>query len=500
MDATTSSRSAAPKHRPDWAPSPPRSGAAATKATSTTVCNDRATLIWMAQLATLEAHPSLSLAAAERPTVLAFDLDPERAGGHPQGQLPRGAPPARHVHALRPSCVPKDVGVEGPAGVRAPEWESHLQARRSRSRTPSPRRWSDPSRTASSRAWPRICARARCSWTGARTTGPRQPLPSTRCALASTQPSRPRRAGTRSRRPPPAATPTGCASRRRTCSSAWASTGDLFAPVLELKQKLPTAAWRSAERLTHDRTAAGRSLVEAAHRGGVGRLLGDLRVALRLGEDQIDRLGEIVERLPGLGLGGLEHQRLVDHRREVDGRRRKPKSSSRLAMSSVFVPSSAPRRARRRTNSCRHRRSKATGRYLPPRPGLGHQATGGSAAFGTTVSDASVSRRQGSWCRRRSGRRPRSCPQSRAAGQSTWAWRNRDPNAGVAPWAGTLGAAKRAEPAGSRCGRTPRSALHPARPAVGCERLVEVSGVDDVEPHVARAGARPMIAFRLAPS
>ena len=41
------------------------------------LCNDRATLIWMAQLAALELHPSLSLAEEiERPTVLAFDLDP----------------------------------------------------------------------------------------------------------------------------------------------------------------------------------------------------------------------------------------------------------------------------------------------------------------------------------------------------------------------------------------------------------------------------------------
>jgi bifunctional non-homologous end joining protein LigD len=41
------------------------------------LCNDRATLIWMAQLAALELHPSLSLAEdIERPTVLAFDLDP----------------------------------------------------------------------------------------------------------------------------------------------------------------------------------------------------------------------------------------------------------------------------------------------------------------------------------------------------------------------------------------------------------------------------------------
>jgi bifunctional non-homologous end joining protein LigD len=41
------------------------------------VCDGLPTLVWMAQLATVEFHPSLSLARApKRPTVLAFDLDP----------------------------------------------------------------------------------------------------------------------------------------------------------------------------------------------------------------------------------------------------------------------------------------------------------------------------------------------------------------------------------------------------------------------------------------
>jgi bifunctional non-homologous end joining protein LigD len=41
------------------------------------VCDSLPTLIWMAQLATIELHPSLSLSRApKRPTVLAFDLDP----------------------------------------------------------------------------------------------------------------------------------------------------------------------------------------------------------------------------------------------------------------------------------------------------------------------------------------------------------------------------------------------------------------------------------------
>jgi bifunctional non-homologous end joining protein LigD len=41
------------------------------------VCDDLPTLVWLANLADLELHPSLSLAAdIDRPTVMAFDLDP----------------------------------------------------------------------------------------------------------------------------------------------------------------------------------------------------------------------------------------------------------------------------------------------------------------------------------------------------------------------------------------------------------------------------------------
>ena len=66
-----------PKHRPDWVRTTrvlagPRSGDI-----DFCVCEDLPTLVWMAQLAAIELHPSLSLGKKpERPTVLAFDLDP----------------------------------------------------------------------------------------------------------------------------------------------------------------------------------------------------------------------------------------------------------------------------------------------------------------------------------------------------------------------------------------------------------------------------------------
>jgi bifunctional non-homologous end joining protein LigD len=66
----------APKHTPDWVKTAPiEMGTAGVL--DFIVCDDRATLVWLAQLAALELHPSLALAKKpERPTVLAFDLDP----------------------------------------------------------------------------------------------------------------------------------------------------------------------------------------------------------------------------------------------------------------------------------------------------------------------------------------------------------------------------------------------------------------------------------------
>src|SRR5207245_5131502 len=46
------------------------------------LCEDRATLVWLANLADIELHTSLSLVQApERPTMLVFDLDPGPPAG-----------------------------------------------------------------------------------------------------------------------------------------------------------------------------------------------------------------------------------------------------------------------------------------------------------------------------------------------------------------------------------------------------------------------------------
>jgi bifunctional non-homologous end joining protein LigD len=66
-----------PKHRPKWVKTATVTAGPHAGKIDFCVCNDRPTLIWMAQLATIELHPSLSVARRPaQPTVLAFDLDP----------------------------------------------------------------------------------------------------------------------------------------------------------------------------------------------------------------------------------------------------------------------------------------------------------------------------------------------------------------------------------------------------------------------------------------
>ena len=102
-----------PKHRPDWVKTVnvnagPRSGGI-----DFCVCQDLPTLIWMAQLAALELHPSLSLGRKpEQPTVLAFDLDP----GPPANVIDccRIATRLRQLFGhLDLECFPKTSGSKG---------------------------------------------------------------------------------------------------------------------------------------------------------------------------------------------------------------------------------------------------------------------------------------------------------------------------------------------------------------------------------------------------
>jgi bifunctional non-homologous end joining protein LigD len=66
-----------PKHRPGWVKTAKVQAGPRAGVIEFCVCDSLPTLIWMAQLAALELHPSLSLSRApKRPTVVAFDLDP----------------------------------------------------------------------------------------------------------------------------------------------------------------------------------------------------------------------------------------------------------------------------------------------------------------------------------------------------------------------------------------------------------------------------------------
>jgi bifunctional non-homologous end joining protein LigD len=71
-----------PAHRPDWVQTATIASDRSKREIPYTLCQDLPTLIWLANLADLELHPSLSLAATvTRPTSLAFDLDPGAPAG-----------------------------------------------------------------------------------------------------------------------------------------------------------------------------------------------------------------------------------------------------------------------------------------------------------------------------------------------------------------------------------------------------------------------------------
>jgi len=67
----------APKHRPEWVKTAAIWSEGNNRDVNYVLANDLATLVWVANLASLELHPSLSLAARiETPTMIVFDLDP----------------------------------------------------------------------------------------------------------------------------------------------------------------------------------------------------------------------------------------------------------------------------------------------------------------------------------------------------------------------------------------------------------------------------------------
>ena len=67
----------APMHKPEWVKTAPIWSGASRRTVNYILADDLATLIWLANLAALELHPSLALAKdIECPTEMVFDLDP----------------------------------------------------------------------------------------------------------------------------------------------------------------------------------------------------------------------------------------------------------------------------------------------------------------------------------------------------------------------------------------------------------------------------------------
>ena len=86
----------APMHKPDWVKTAPVWSGRNRRTIHYVLANDMATLIWLANLAALELHPSLALAAdIECPTVMVFDLDP--------------GPPANIVQCCQVAMLLRDI-------------------------------------------------------------------------------------------------------------------------------------------------------------------------------------------------------------------------------------------------------------------------------------------------------------------------------------------------------------------------------------------------------
>ena len=100
-----------PSHRPDWVRSEPVE--LSSKTIQFCICDDLPTLVWLANLADLELHPSLSkVPDVERPAIMAFDLDPGPGTGLAEccevALLLRDA-----LAALALECFPKTSGSKG---------------------------------------------------------------------------------------------------------------------------------------------------------------------------------------------------------------------------------------------------------------------------------------------------------------------------------------------------------------------------------------------------
>ncbi len=174
----------APKHTPDWVKTAPiEMGTAGVL--DFIVCDDLPTLIWLAQLAAIELHPSLSLRQEARAANRA-GVRPRPGAAGQRGRVRTGRPAAaRAVRRARPRVLSRSIRARRASRSTFLSTPPPRTSRPSRTRGRSPRRSRSPSPTSSSPSRPRSCARARSSSTGARTTTRRPRSRSIRCAVAS---------------------------------------------------------------------------------------------------------------------------------------------------------------------------------------------------------------------------------------------------------------------------------------------------------------------------
>ncbi len=103
----------APQHRPEWIKTAPIWSYGNKRNVNYVLANDLATLVWVANLASLELHPSLSLAKDIKcPMMIVFDLDPG-----PPANIVQCAQVAMWLRAifdhLGPQTFPKNSGSKG---------------------------------------------------------------------------------------------------------------------------------------------------------------------------------------------------------------------------------------------------------------------------------------------------------------------------------------------------------------------------------------------------
>ena len=85
VDQTYFYEKQSPSHRPDWVQTAAVYSRHNARTIDFTLANDLPTLVWLANLADLELHPSLSkVDDIDRPAVMAFDLDPGPGTGLPE--------------------------------------------------------------------------------------------------------------------------------------------------------------------------------------------------------------------------------------------------------------------------------------------------------------------------------------------------------------------------------------------------------------------------------